>query len=188
MLEYFNQPIRKKGFTLAEVILAIFLLTTGIIGTYTLIAQTISSITYSSNKLIGAYLAQEGIEIVRNLRDSNWLDPATISWDEGLLTANCDGIRDSTINNGCRVDYNHSYDIDKDNPLLPLYNGEYLNIDSNGFYSYSVNPPFTQTNFKRKIVINSGGVDILNVWVRVEWETRGKTYNITAQEDLYNWH
>ena len=176
----------KKGFTVIEVIVAIFVIVTGIVGVLALVTQTISSATYSSNKLIAAYLAQEGIEIVRDIRDTNWLeqytDPSNL-WDEGLT--GCGGVCDETTGNGCIVDYNHSYDpLDPYDPDLPLYTGQVLNIDTtNGFYSYSVPTP---TKFKRKIVITPG-VDILAVCVRVEWQEKGVTRQITAQENLYNW-
>ena len=54
-----------------EAIVAIFVITTGIVGVLSLVTQTISSATFSKDKLIAAYLAQEGIEIVRNIRDTN---------------------------------------------------------------------------------------------------------------------
>ena len=180
----------RSGFTLLEVIAAIFLITVGIIGSYSLITQTISSSTFSKDKLIAAYLAQEGIEIVRNIRDTNWLerislDPANL-WDEGLT--NCSGVCDGTTGNGCMVDYNHSYSpADPYHPVLPQYTGDVLNIDSNGFYSYSTVLPFTPTKFKRKVVINPNGSDILNVCVYVEWQEKGITHSTVAREDLYQW-
>jgi len=175
-----------NGFTLMEAIVAIFLITTGIIGVLSLITQTVSSATLSKDRLTAAYLAQEGIEIIRNIRDTNWLeqytDPTNL-WDEGLTA--CGGACDGTIGNGCRVDYNHSYDpLDPYDPDLPLYTGQVLNIDTtNGFYSYSASTP---TKFKRKITITPSG-DVLMVCARVEWQEKGVIRQITAQENLYNW-
>jgi hypothetical protein len=69
--------------------------------------------------------------------------------------------------------------------LTTKYTGQVLKIDTvNGFYSYSAPTP---TKFKRKIVIISAG-DILNVCVRIEWQEKGKTYKVEAQENLYNWY
>jgi len=173
-----------KGFTLMEAIVAIFLLTVGIIGVSILITNTISSTRISTDKLIASYLAQEGIEIVRNIRDTNWLEPshsppAPHPWDEGLTT--CGGACDATTGNGCIADYISSADS---HPNLTTYTGQVLNIDTaNGFYSYSA---LTPTKFKRKIVIMPAG-DILNVCILIEWQAKGKTYQIEAQENLYNW-
>jgi Tfp pilus assembly protein PilV len=171
----------QRGFTLMEAIVAIFVIITGIVGVMTLITFTITSAQISKDKLIAAYLAQEGIEIVRNIRDTNWLEQYTNPnpWDEGLSVAECSGTCDEAIN-GCRVDYTYSEQPD---PSLPAYTGQYLNIDGNGYYSYLAG---TQTKFKRKIVITPG-VDILEVCSRVEWEEKGRIHQVTVKEILYNW-
>jgi len=63
---------KKRAFTLVEVLLAVFILNIGILGTINLFASTIRGYSLSSNKFIAANLAQGGIEKVRNWRDSNW--------------------------------------------------------------------------------------------------------------------
>jgi len=155
--------LKTEGFTLLEGIVAIFLITVGVGGAYALISQTISSAIISSQKLIASYLVQEGIEIIRNIRDTNWLEGT--SWNDGLPSGDWE------------VDY-------KTQNLTQGYAGRYLNIDSNGFYSYS---PGSPTKFKRKITILPEGSDILKVIVEVEWQERGRTHRIKAQENLYNW-
>jgi prepilin-type N-terminal cleavage/methylation domain-containing protein len=150
------------GFTLIEVIVAIFLLTVGIVGAFTLVQRTITFTSITSSRLEAAYLAQEGIEIVRNIRDSNWI--ARDSWDEGLSVGDWE------------ADY-------KAQNLSQAYAGNFLNIDDTGFYTYSSGTP---TKFKRKITI-SKDTDILKVSVLIEWQERGITYQFTAQENLYKW-
>lgn len=71
-----------KSFTLIEVLIAIFLITAGMTGAFNLIQRTAVFSSISSSRLEAAYLAQEGIELVRNIRDSNWL--AGSPWDQGL--------------------------------------------------------------------------------------------------------
>ncbi|MDP1538648.1 MAG: prepilin-type N-terminal cleavage/methylation domain-containing protein [bacterium] len=165
-----------KSFTLVEVLIAMFLLTVGTVGAIHAIVRVIEATEVSSSQLIASYLAQEGIEIVRNIRDTNWLEARTASnpWDEGLT--NCSG--------GCIADYKHSYGPNQLDPTLPAYNNQFLNIDTDGFYSYSTGPP---TIFQRKITITPDGSDILKVSVTVYWTERGKSYSVTAQEDLYYW-
>ena len=72
----------KKAFTLIEVLIAIFLITVGIAGAFDLIQRTVAFSAISSSRLEAVYLAQEGIEIIRNTRDSNWL--AENPWDSGI--------------------------------------------------------------------------------------------------------
>ena len=78
----------QKGFTLLEVIAAIFVLTLGISGPFALVEQLLVSASLAQDKLLASYLAQEGVEIVRNIRDSNWIDPSSPApdWDNGLYS------------------------------------------------------------------------------------------------------
>jgi len=71
-----------KSFTLIEVVVAVFLLTVGTVGSFSLIQRTIALTTVSASRLQAAYLAQEGIEIIRNDRDTNYLEGA--DWDNGI--------------------------------------------------------------------------------------------------------
>jgi len=71
-----------KGFTLLEVILAITILTIAVGGSFALISQTIAAVSVIQSKLIASYLVQEGMEIVKNIRDTNWLKNQP--WDQNL--------------------------------------------------------------------------------------------------------
>ena len=165
----------KNGFTIMEAIVAIFVITTGIVGVLSLVTQTNSSATFSKDKLISAYLAQEGIEIVRNIRDTNWLQG--LSWDSGLGAGEYE------------VDYNAALTFCP--PICDYdHNLRFLKIDG-GFYNYFLG---TNTKFKRKITISkeeyplgSGRYDKIIVTVEVSWQEKGKPHSVSAQENLYNW-
>jgi len=162
MLKCLNVKMKKRGFTLLEVILAIFVIMVGIAGTLGIIQQGISYTQLSSSRLAANYLAQEGIEIVRNIRDANWLKMST--WSDGIPSGDWE------------ADY-------KTQNLTRSYAGTPLNIDSNGFYSYFSGSP---TKFKRKITV-AKDTDILKISVQVEWQERGRNNQVTVQENLYNW-
>ena len=164
------------GFTLIEVIVAIFIITVGVGGTVTLINQTISFTQITSSKLVATYLVQEGIEIVKNIRDSNFLEihkTGTGNWTDDL-----DGCSPSD-NKFCEGDYAGSSLTSYDVP----FEGNFLEIGGLGFYNYGSG---IETPFKRKITITPG-IDILEVLVEVIWEERGRTHIVTIQEDLYKW-
>jgi len=165
----------KGGFTVVEVLVAIFVIIVGITEIISLLQQTISTTSLSASKLIANYLGQEGIEIVRNIRDNNWLEgrSVAVNWDEGIDPGD--------------------YEADYDDQSLSNYTATNLTIDASGFYSYH---PGSPTNFKRKITISNkedfdnppdGIVDKFSVTVWVSWQYQGKEYSITAQEDLYRW-
>ena len=174
MLKCLNVKMSKyqKGFTLIGAIMAIGLIIALIGGVFLLIYQSAILVSDIFFKHKAAYLAQEGIEIVRNIRDTNWLkqraNPA-ISWDKGLNA----GEREA--------DYN---DLD----LVP-YQGRYLKINDKGFYNYDSG---VETKFKRKITIQRENLDEdgeleIRIWSRVKWEKKAKKFDIVVQKDLYNW-
>jgi prepilin-type N-terminal cleavage/methylation domain-containing protein len=61
----------KNGFTLIETLVAISLLMLALVAPMTLAAQSLAAAYYSRSQITGFYLAQEGIEVVRSVRDAN---------------------------------------------------------------------------------------------------------------------
>ena len=81
--------MKKDGFTLLEVVLAIFILSMSAFGGFSLIQSTVISASLSKQKLTAYYLAQESLEVVRNIRDGNWLkqrEDSGVLWTDGILT------------------------------------------------------------------------------------------------------
>ncbi len=62
-----------KGFTILEVLVTMLVVTIGGLAAYAMVQQVVFSTFSSSYRLTAAYLAKEGIEFVRNTRDTNWL-------------------------------------------------------------------------------------------------------------------
>jgi prepilin-type N-terminal cleavage/methylation domain-containing protein len=78
-----------KGFTLIEVLTALFVLTIGMVGVTALLTRTASFTSAVNSTLKASFLAQEGLEIARNTRDTNFLKIRKgllmpIQWSEGL--------------------------------------------------------------------------------------------------------
>ena len=159
-----------KGFTILEVMLAIFILTAAVVGSFSLIQQTLHASSLNQSKLIAYYLGQEGIEIVRNIRDNNWLeqyrsDPA-LSWDDGLDEG--------------------EYIVAFGDQALRVFEDTFLNLNDDGFYDYAGTSP---TTFKRKITINKIDSSALSATVEVSWEQGKKIYTADSITDyLYNWY
>ena len=76
------QKLKTKGFTILEVILAIFILTVAVFASFSLIQQTVVGVSLNQSKLIAYYLAQEGVENIRNIRDTNRLQGE--NWDKDI--------------------------------------------------------------------------------------------------------
>ena len=184
-----NQKLKKEsGFTLLEVIVAIFILTVGVGGSFVLIQQTLSASLTVQSRLIAAYLVQEGIEIVRNVRDNNWLEQRESLQDPPLPVWN-DGLDDCLPPNCCEADY--ETDTPLSYPPLTTVAGcsfddlSYLNINNEGFYGYSGS---TQTKFKRRIFIEQIDGSKIKVSVVVEWRERNKAHQVEVVEHITNWY
>ncbi|OGY79665.1 MAG: hypothetical protein A3B74_02740 [Candidatus Kerfeldbacteria bacterium RIFCSPHIGHO2_02_FULL_42_14] len=79
----------QTGQTLLEVIIAIGVITVGIIGTIALVITSTKAGNVSQNELIATNLAREGIEVARSIRDNNWLaieaNTPGVTWDQDLF-------------------------------------------------------------------------------------------------------
>ncbi len=86
----------QNGFTLIEVIITLAVFTIGIVASFSLAIANLNSARNNFDRVLATNLAREGIELVRNTRDSNWLradsnvicgvSPADYicNWDENL--------------------------------------------------------------------------------------------------------
>jgi len=157
---------RQGGFTLMEVIIAIGIITTALVVSVALITFSLSGIRGGKSKIIAAGLAQEGIEIVRNIRDSNWISGkrSPSNW------------RDDLGAGYWRVQYNQA-------SLLSFSNTP-LKIDSNGFYQYNSG---STTKFYRRIGIEYIGNNQIKVVSEVTWQEQGRNQNLQLEDRLYNW-
>lgn len=72
----------QKGQGFMEVIVAFGIMILGIVSILILTSYNLTSADYGEKRLIASNLAREALEVVRNVRDSNWL--AGNAWDAGL--------------------------------------------------------------------------------------------------------
>ncbi len=68
MQKFFKQ--KNSGFTLVETLVAISIFTMSILALLSVLASGISDTGYAKQKMKASYLAQEGIECIRNVRDN----------------------------------------------------------------------------------------------------------------------
>ncbi len=168
---------KEKGFTLLELLISVFILTVGILGAYVAIQKSATIANYSYNRLTAAYLAQEGIEIIRNIKDTNLLEglAGENDWDEGL------------VSNDYEIEYADSQNPDPNlmrtcplpcdfNDLNPLRRDD-------SFYSYGAT---NETKFKRKVSVEVG-IDFINITATVYWQDGTKIREFKVWDKFYNW-
>lgn len=152
--------ILNNGFTLLETIFAVIVLMIGILSVIALLVFNISQANNFKNRIIAYNLAQEGIEIVKNIRDTNWLSGAPVVWNSGLS----DGDHQADYNDLTLSSYDPSGKL-KFNGINYQYDGG------------------DETVFQRRINILNSAADKL----KVESEVIFKGQAIKLESWLYNW-
>lgn len=182
---------KQNGFSLLEVILVISIVTIGLLGVFSLVAQNIQVQNVNKNYLVASMLAQEGLELVRNIRDTNWLsrhadaNETPYDWKLGAgAGSNSDIVQDG------------AYVIDYSGNI----NDSLVNIDSiddirarlyfndDGYYFHDNTGVATTTDFYRLISVFediSGNYIVASSTVR--WKNAGRTHNYAVETYLYDW-
>lgn len=159
-----------KGFSILEILILISVILVSLTGLISLSIGSIKSQTNSRNALVAVELAQEGIEIVRNIRDTNWLNLSSSDWNSNLGNGNY------IVNYGSTALSSVSGIND---------NAAKLYIDSNNMYTHTGG---TSTAFSRIITINStdDASSTISSFVKFGSGPRSQIYEVDAI--LYNWH
>ncbi|MDD5213270.1 MAG: prepilin-type N-terminal cleavage/methylation domain-containing protein [Candidatus Gracilibacteria bacterium] len=63
---------KSSAFSIIEVLIGIFIFTMGLLSVYMLLQSSFNMNEDNKNRIVAANLAREGIELVRNIRDSNY--------------------------------------------------------------------------------------------------------------------
>ncbi|MEX2090986.1 MAG: prepilin-type N-terminal cleavage/methylation domain-containing protein [Candidatus Paceibacterota bacterium] len=152
-----------NGFTLVEALVTLVVLSIALGPSLILTNNISSTASVVRNNLIAANLAQEGVEVIRGMRDTNWFNG--IAFDTGLT--------DGTY----RVEWNSSALISLGaNP--PIKEGS-------GLYNYSSG---NDTVFRRTISILKVNAGELRIISNVTWQERGaRDRNALVESHLFNW-
>ncbi len=179
--------MNNRGFTLIELVISLFILVAVIIGVYTAFATLVSLGSGIKDRFIAAYLAQEGMEVIRNIRDYNWVkyqNDLTVGWLDGLAPGLCE--------TGCQLDYTTGTGIDGEYAIHPYSEQSHLNLNSNGLYTYLSG---IETKFRRKITVtpilegSETDAHIARVVTEILWnDGRYGELKFETEEYLYNWY
>lgn len=168
---------RYRAFTLVEVVLAIALLSLVLTMVAGFVITGIRVNTANVHQLQATYLAEEGLEMVRNIRDSNWWQ--NVAWN-------------TTLAPGTYVV--GFYDFGTPSWQLTAITDpdleSYLYEDTvNGVAVLTHDPVGTQSAFRRFIEITD--VDstdgIIDVSSTVEWNERGTERKMVLSTSLTDW-
>jgi len=171
-----------KGFTLVETLVAISLLTISIVAPMSLTMLALSSAIYARDQITAYYLAQEGIEAVRSVRDGNILVTALGTPTPILSEGTGPGQIPSTSGTPFTID---THTIPATMALCDSGTCRVLETDGD-LYGYSSG--WTNTTFTRSVSATVISQDEVRISVTVSWNT--SPFNVrsfTLSDNLYAW-
>ena len=160
----YRRIFSNNGQVLVEAIVAISLLTVGFLAVFSLLGRSLSLNRATVQSYIATYLAAEGIEVARNIVDTNGIQKR--AWNDGFG--------------------NDDYETEYNSNSFTQNQGRFLSYDpSTRLYSYG--GPI-QTPFKRVIRINLIGADEIRVNSIVTWTgVGGGNFQVNLEDHFMNW-
>ncbi len=192
---FFLQPATSNlkpngGFTLIETLVSLSIFAVSITALIVLTGAGIFNTNYAKNKLTAGFLAQEGIELVRHMRDTAVLSDPVSGWDTGfkaLVPPDC--VR-STGTGYCTLDPQILGSISGlsvcnfDN--TSIFDGCSLSYDPS--IGYIAGSAIGQTPFRRLIFFDDISPDYWKVTSTIVWRQGSASYSVSTSEILFNWN
>ncbi|MEN9913181.1 MAG: hypothetical protein RLY66_589 [Candidatus Parcubacteria bacterium] len=147
----------RQGFTLVETLVAIAVLMIAIAGPLVIATKGLTAALYSKDQMIASFLAQESMEVIKNIHDNNIAEMDVNNWLEGIDACGESSPCDAGGASSPRV-------VSCDDDGCPIYYSE-----SSG---YNANNTGSITQFKRRFWLEPvSSVEIL-VHVLVDWNVK----------------
>lgn len=154
-----------KGFTLVETLVALVLVSIAMGPILIMATMSINTEARIEHSLTAANLAQEGVEVIRNIRDTNWVNLQ--AYDTNLPSGTW-RVNWNTVGGGL-------IPVDANPPLLK----------NNGVYSYASGTP---TIYRRTVTISKPETGHMIVISRVTWTERNNIdREVEVESHLYDW-
>ncbi|HRH26476.1 MAG TPA: prepilin-type N-terminal cleavage/methylation domain-containing protein [Candidatus Paceibacterota bacterium] len=170
-----------KGFTLIETLVAIFIISIAIVATMSSAQRALQTSYYARDQVVGFFLADEAMEIVQNIRDSNF--KSGNHWLTGIIATdaavNSESVfcTDITTNSrqlklvgtaGCPVD----------GRLYQTSAGKYTNVSTGN----------NITIFKRQLSVKRISEQEIQITVSLKWKTGSMAEReFKFYKSLLNW-
>jgi len=188
----------KRGFTLVETMVAVFILTLIIISLMTVVANSLFSSRYSRNEITANYLLQEVADYVRNDRDTTVFlqnGETEVPWQEFVNKYNFCLYVDKK--SGCYLNvFDTINSLGEIKQCITNFSDQeptgcpYLYYDSNAensaFYTYDENNT-VQTIFQRKIYFKEINVNEVMFVITVYWKSGSVTKSKSLNIHLTRW-
>jgi prepilin-type N-terminal cleavage/methylation domain-containing protein len=180
---------KKNGFTLIETLVAISIFSVAVIGMLAILASGLTNTISAKKKMTATFLAQEGIEYMRNLRDTYVL--YSTSYNDGWNKFNVRVYPECEQNGEC---FFNDETVNFLEPITPMIDLKLVNCggscptinysSSNARYN-SAGLGDVETSFVRSIKTQKLSEGETKVTSTVSWDNGTK--KVSLSESLFNW-
>jgi len=171
----FKNAQSHAGFTLIEMLVAVFIFSLALAAFMGIASRGLQAARYAQDEVRADYLAIEGIEIIRNIRDRAFIQGSNnTDWNDVFNQDGCLDHIDEGVNNSCAFEF-----VGGD---IQVYPCELCNVyfnQNNGFRQFEDDDSaYSLTNYTRKIRIDrvADELDEVIVTVNVSWPTGSVEY------------
>ncbi len=190
---------KTRGQTIVEMLVATSAVVIALLGILGLINRSLALNRVNADAYTGTYLASEGIELVKNFFDHNFLlaersspPPSFYGWGAGGISI---GVYEVAFNDtvltplsSCSLPSSGPTQSNIEDLIFNCSQARFLNIASDGYYNYD--SAGSATKFKRLIVIDNpySGSDLeYRVTSAVGWLSRGGKFVVQLQDHFLPW-
>lgn len=177
-------PKLVHGFTLVESLVAVSILSISILASFGAVSTSLQNSTTNKEQITAFFLIQDGMELIKNIRDENalisigggsntWLSSlAAVAGDPCYFGKTCriEGQPTSKTITYCGVAFGSC-------PVLKQDSGTYL-------YGYTTG--WTDTIYKREIQFTSVSAYEVKVTIRVSWTLKGQSKYVEVTQSLFD--
>ncbi len=186
MKNFFQKTIKenkKRGFTILETMVAIFILVLSITGPMVFAQSGLRTAFLSRDQITAFFLAQDAIETIKNIRDDNGLDGR--DWLENIYVCGADTTQNCVI----------YIDTLAYEPVSEICSGSecpILKVNSNNQFGYNFDVGENAENSRFTRILNVKEVAPgreLQIVAEIRWTSNIRVggARILVQENIYNW-
>lgn len=189
----------RRGQSLVELIVAMFVIIVGLVAAGSVIFSNARAQERSADRVFAANLAREGAELVKAVRDSNWMAGGATAFDAGLSNGT-DYTAVPRMDGGVFIDFDFAPNLITDATATLKRS---TNAGSVGLYVQGTSASGSNTAFSRLVTLSpicsdyttrssgsSCGV-LTKIGIRVNstvrWVRRDGAHTSVIEEDLYDW-
>ena len=178
---------KNKGFTLIETLVAVSIFTLSVVGMLLTLSSGLTDTNYVKQKVTATYLAQEGIEGVRNLRDNYMLFGGANGWSDFITEVTT--IKQCDTNGGATVGCGYG-DYFLPHPLVVCTTTIDCAIKLCGDKYEQGAVCMQDSGFTRVITIvpDPSNNDEIKVTTTVSWVQPSGVQSVSFSENLLNWY